>query len=97
MSVTHNQAASSINKGEEDTLQRLLRAVALLQARIQQRQQEANKRHRQTEERHTEAMKVVEQREDELRWQIATMKATTEKPRGTMTKTTIVQALWTTV
>ncbi|RDX82671.1 hypothetical protein CR513_36511, partial [Mucuna pruriens] len=84
MLVTRNQA-SSTNEGEEDTLQRLLRAVASLQAcsdeqsrlsaEAEQRQAEAEERHRQAEERHLEAMRMVESREEELRQQIAAFKA----------------------
>ncbi|RDX93805.1 hypothetical protein CR513_23894, partial [Mucuna pruriens] len=74
MLVTRNQA-SSTNEGEEDTLQRLLKVVASLQARsdeqsrlnakVEQRQDEAEERHRQAEEHHLEAMRMAEQREEE--------------------------------
>ncbi|RDX78857.1 hypothetical protein CR513_40798, partial [Mucuna pruriens] len=84
MPVTRNQA-SSTNEGEEDTLQRLLRVVATLQARsdeqsrlsaeAEQRQAEAEECHHQVEERHLEAMRMAELREEELRQQIAALKA----------------------
>ncbi|RDX76124.1 hypothetical protein CR513_43918, partial [Mucuna pruriens] len=81
MSVIRNQV-SSTNEGEEDTLQRLLMAVALLQAQAEQRQAEAEEPHRQAEERHLEAMRMAKQREEELRQQIVVMKATTAEKRG---------------
>ncbi|RDY01555.1 hypothetical protein CR513_15104, partial [Mucuna pruriens] len=86
MPITRNQA-SSTNEGE-DTLQRLLRGVTSLQARsdeqsrlsveAEQRQAEAEERYRLVEERHLEAMKVAEQREEELRQQIAALRAASE-------------------
>ncbi|RDX63853.1 hypothetical protein CR513_57664, partial [Mucuna pruriens] len=88
MPITRNQA-SSTNEGEEDTLQRLLRAVASLQARsdeqsrlsaeAEQRHAEAEERHRQAEERHLDAMRVAEKREEELRQQIAALRAARER------------------
>ncbi|RDX80343.1 hypothetical protein CR513_39123, partial [Mucuna pruriens] len=69
MPITRNQA-SSTNEGEEDMLQRLLRTVAQLQARSDEHSRlsaEAETRHRLAEERHAEATKMVEQREEELR------------------------------
>ncbi|RDX86854.1 hypothetical protein CR513_31759, partial [Mucuna pruriens] len=84
MPITRNQA-SSTNEGEEDTLQRLLCAVASLQARsdeqsrlsaeVEQRQAEAEERHHHAEERHQQAMRMAELREEELRQQIAALKA----------------------
>ncbi|RDY11319.1 hypothetical protein CR513_04042, partial [Mucuna pruriens] len=84
MPITRNQA-SSTNEGEEDTLQRLLQAVASLQARsdeqsrlsmeAEQRQAEAEERYRQEETRHLSAMRAAEQREGELRQQIAALQA----------------------
>ncbi|RDX92036.1 hypothetical protein CR513_25897, partial [Mucuna pruriens] len=80
MPITRNQA-SSTNEGEEDMLQRLLRTVAQLQARSDEHSKltaEAETRHRLAEERHAEAMKMAEQREEELRRQIASLKARNE-------------------
>ncbi|RDX70459.1 hypothetical protein CR513_50293, partial [Mucuna pruriens] len=83
MPVTRNQA-SSTNEGEEDTLQRLLRVVASLQARsdepsrlsaeAEQRHAEAEERHRLAEERHLDAMRAAEKREEELCQQIAALR-----------------------
>ncbi|RDY14487.1 hypothetical protein CR513_00444, partial [Mucuna pruriens] len=88
MSITRNQA-SSTNEGEEDTLQRLLRAVASLQARSDEqsrlsaeaelRHAEAEERHRLAEERHLDAMRAAERREEELRQQIAALRAAKER------------------
>ncbi|RDX58414.1 hypothetical protein CR513_62271, partial [Mucuna pruriens] len=67
MPVTRNQA-SSTNEGEEDTLQRLLRAVATLQERSDEQSRlnaEAEQRHAEVEQRHAEAEerhKLVEER-----------------------------------
>ncbi|RDX90529.1 hypothetical protein CR513_27600, partial [Mucuna pruriens] len=82
MSITRNQA-SSTNEGEEDMLQRLLRTVAQLQAQSDEHSRlsaEAETRHRLAEERHAEAMRIAEQREEELRRQIANLKARNEQP-----------------
>ncbi|RDX82114.1 hypothetical protein CR513_37137, partial [Mucuna pruriens] len=67
MPVTRNQANSTI-KGDEDTLQRLLRAMASLHersgehsrlsAKAIRRQWEAEERHRLAEEQYTEALKM---------------------------------------
>ncbi|RDX98500.1 hypothetical protein CR513_18558, partial [Mucuna pruriens] len=85
MPVTRNQA-SSTNEGEEDMLQRLLRTVAQLQARSEEHSRlsaEVETRHRLAEERHAEAMRMAEQREEELRRQIASMQARNEQePEG---------------
>ncbi|RDX70211.1 hypothetical protein CR513_50573, partial [Mucuna pruriens] len=88
MPITRNQA-SSTNEGEEDTLQRLLRAVASLQARSDEqsrlsaeaelRHAEAEERHRQAEERHLNAVRAAESREEELRRQIAALKTARER------------------
>ncbi|RDY05219.1 hypothetical protein CR513_10970, partial [Mucuna pruriens] len=88
MSITRNQA-SSTNEGEEDTLQRLLCAVASLQARSDEqsrlsaeaelRHAEAEERHRLAEERHLDAMRAAERREEELRQQIAALRAAEER------------------
>ncbi|RDX90197.1 hypothetical protein CR513_27964, partial [Mucuna pruriens] len=97
MPITRNQA-SSTNEGEEDTLQRLLRAVASLQARSDEqsrlsaeaelRHAEAEERHRLAEERHLDAMKVAENREEELRQQIAALRVAREREEepGEMTQ-----------
>ncbi|RDX84075.1 hypothetical protein CR513_34932, partial [Mucuna pruriens] len=81
-----HRRASSTNEGEEDTLQRLLRTVAQLQARSEEHSRlsaEAETRHRLAEERHAKAMKMAEQREEELRRQIASMQARNEQePEG---------------
>ncbi|RDX71037.1 hypothetical protein CR513_49659, partial [Mucuna pruriens] len=92
MPVTRNQAASSTSDGEEDTLQRLLQAVASLQAcseeqsrlsaEAEQRQIEAEERDKEAEERHRETLRMAKQREEELRHQLAAVKATIEKPVG---------------
>ncbi|RDX70498.1 hypothetical protein CR513_50249, partial [Mucuna pruriens] len=84
MPITRNQE-SSTNEGEEDTLQRLLRIVASLQARsneqswlnaeAEQRQAEVEERYRWAEECHLEAIKMAEQREEELHQQITMLKA----------------------
>ncbi|RDY02680.1 hypothetical protein CR513_13823, partial [Mucuna pruriens] len=66
MSVTRNQAASSTNEKEEDTLQQLL-------------QKEAKERHKLAEERYKETLKIAKECEEELRRQLATAKATGEK------------------
>ncbi|RDX99077.1 hypothetical protein CR513_17926, partial [Mucuna pruriens] len=85
MPITRNQA-SSTNEGEEDMLQRLLRTVTQLQARSEEHSMlsaEAENRHKQVEERHAEAMKMAEQREEELRKQIASMRVRSEQePEG---------------
>ncbi|RDX83582.1 hypothetical protein CR513_35485, partial [Mucuna pruriens] len=63
-------------------LQRLLRTVAQLQARSDEHSRlsaEAETRHRLAEERHAEAMKMTKQREEELRQQIASLKARNEQ------------------
>ncbi|RDX85858.1 hypothetical protein CR513_32885, partial [Mucuna pruriens] len=83
MLVTHNQAVNSSNGEEEDTLQRILRAVASLQARsdeqirlnveAEQRQMEADERHKKVEVRHMDDLKA------------AIVKAIVEKPRGAVT------------
>ncbi|RDX65931.1 hypothetical protein CR513_55361, partial [Mucuna pruriens] len=88
MPITRNQA-SSTNEGEEDTLQRLLRAVASLQARSDKqsrlsaeaelRHAEAEERHRLVEERHLDAMRAAERREEELRQQIAALRTAKER------------------
>ncbi|RDX80907.1 hypothetical protein CR513_38473, partial [Mucuna pruriens] len=88
MPITRNQA-SSTNEGEEDILQRLLRAVASLQARSDEqsrlsaeaelRHAEAEERHRLAEERHLDAMRAAERREEELRQQIAALRAAEER------------------
>ncbi|RDY08233.1 hypothetical protein CR513_07565, partial [Mucuna pruriens] len=88
MPITRNQA-SSTNEGEEDTLQRLLRAIASLQARsdeqsclsaeAEQRHTEAEERHRLAEERHLDAMRAAEKREEELCQQIAALRAAGER------------------
>ncbi|RDX66332.1 hypothetical protein CR513_54908, partial [Mucuna pruriens] len=80
---------SSTNEGEEDTLQRLFRAVASLKARsdeqsrlsveAEQRHVEAEERHRRAEERHLDAMRAAERREVELRQQIAALRAEKER------------------
>ncbi|RDX61759.1 hypothetical protein CR513_59986, partial [Mucuna pruriens] len=80
MPITRNQA-NSTNEGEEYTLQRLLRAVASLQARSDEQSTlsaEAEERHKQAEQRHLEAMKMAEMRE-ELRRQLARFKAVEER------------------
>ncbi|RDX92745.1 hypothetical protein CR513_25084, partial [Mucuna pruriens] len=69
-------------------LQRLLQAVASLQARseehsrlsveAEQRQMEAEERHKLVKERHIEAIRMVEEREGEL------LKAIVEKPTRSM-------------
>ncbi|RDX99757.1 hypothetical protein CR513_17151, partial [Mucuna pruriens] len=102
MPITRNQA-SSTNKGEEDTLQRLLRVVASLQersdeqsrlnAKAEQRQAKAEERYRLVEERHLEAMKMAERREEELRQQIATFK-TTERQNPTPREENSIQPFW---
>ncbi|RDY06098.1 hypothetical protein CR513_09969, partial [Mucuna pruriens] len=88
MPITRNQA-SSTNEGEEDTLQRLLRAVASLQARsdeqsrlsvkVEQRHAKAKERCRRVEERHLDAMRAAKRREEELRQQIAAIRAEKER------------------
>ncbi|RDX96594.1 hypothetical protein CR513_20733, partial [Mucuna pruriens] len=88
MPITRNQA-SSTNEGEKDTLQRLLRAVASLQARSDEqsrlsaeaelRHAEAEERHHLVEERHLSAMRAAERREEELRQQIAALKTAEEQ------------------
>ncbi|RDX60997.1 hypothetical protein CR513_60820, partial [Mucuna pruriens] len=86
--MTRNQV-SSTNEGDEDTLQRLLRAVASLQARSDEQSWfsvKAEERHRQAEERHLETMRMAEQREEELRQQIALMKAAEVERRGTVVR-----------
>ncbi|RDX90526.1 hypothetical protein CR513_27597, partial [Mucuna pruriens] len=83
MPITRNQA-SSTNEGEEDMLQRLLRTVAQLQAWSDEHSKlsaEAKMRHRLVEERHAEAMRIVEQREEELQRQIANLKARNEQDK----------------
>ncbi|RDX82776.1 hypothetical protein CR513_36394, partial [Mucuna pruriens] len=70
MPMTCNQVASSSNGEEEDTLQRLLRAVAFLQAHsnkqtrlnaeAEQRQMEAEERHRKAEARKATVAKLGE-------------------------------------
>ncbi|RDX69226.1 hypothetical protein CR513_51688, partial [Mucuna pruriens] len=70
---------SSTNEGEEDTFDKQSR----LSVEAEQRQVEVEERYRQAEEHHLEAMKVVEQREDELHLQIAMMKAASERLKGT--------------
>ncbi|RDX63496.1 hypothetical protein CR513_58071, partial [Mucuna pruriens] len=95
MPVTRNQAASSTNESEEDILQRLLLAVAFLQARseeqsrlsaeAEQRQMEVEERHRLAEERFKETLKLAEQREEELHHQLAAVRATVKKPAGSPT------------
>ncbi|RDX61807.1 hypothetical protein CR513_59925, partial [Mucuna pruriens] len=82
MLITRNQA-SSTNKGEEDTLQKLLRVVDLLQVHsdeqsilsteAEQRRVEAKERHRLAEECHLEAMRMAKRREEDLRRQIAAL------------------------
>ncbi|RDX88249.1 hypothetical protein CR513_30187, partial [Mucuna pruriens] len=84
MPITRNKA-SSTNEGEEDTLQRLLHAVASLQARsdehaeAEQRHAEAEERHRLAEERHLDAMRAAKKRKEELRQQIAALRAARER------------------
>ncbi|RDX64040.1 hypothetical protein CR513_57450, partial [Mucuna pruriens] len=88
MPITRNQA-SFMNEGEEDTLQRLLRAVASLQERSDEQSRlsaeaelkhaEAEERHRLAEERHLDAIRAAERREEELRQQIAALRAAKEQ------------------
>ncbi|RDY07417.1 hypothetical protein CR513_08479, partial [Mucuna pruriens] len=102
MTVTRNQA-SSTNEGEKDTLQRLLRIVASLQApsdeqsqlnaEVEQRQAEAEERYHLVEECHLEAMKMAERREEELHQQIAVLK-TTERQNPTPREENSVQPFW---
>ncbi|RDX69753.1 hypothetical protein CR513_51099, partial [Mucuna pruriens] len=76
MPITRNQA-SSTNEGEEDTLQRLLHTVASLQARSDEQSRlstEAERRYRQAEERHTEALRRAQEREEELQRQLEAVK-----------------------
>ncbi|RDX93431.1 hypothetical protein CR513_24311, partial [Mucuna pruriens] len=80
MPITRKQA-SSTNEGEEDTLQRLLRPVALLQVRSNEQSRlsaEAKERHCMVEECHLEAIRAVERREEELHQQISAVKARDE-------------------
>ncbi|RDX65555.1 hypothetical protein CR513_55780, partial [Mucuna pruriens] len=91
MPITRNQA-SSTNEGDEDTLQRLLWAVASLQVRsdeqsrlsaeAKQRHAEAKERYRQAEERHLDAMKAAKRREEELHQQIASLRAANERDQA---------------
>ncbi|RDX88964.1 hypothetical protein CR513_29375, partial [Mucuna pruriens] len=95
MPITRNQA-SSTNEGEEDMLQRLLRTVAQLQARSDEHSRlsaEAETRHRLAEERHAEAMRMAEQREEELRRQIASLK-TRNKQEQEVKGEGLAQPLW---
>ncbi|RDX92430.1 hypothetical protein CR513_25449, partial [Mucuna pruriens] len=95
MPITRNQA-SSTNEGEEDMLQRLLRTVVQLQARSDEHSRlsaEAETRHRLVEERHAEAMKMAEQREEELRQQIASLKARNEQEQEVRGEH-LAQPLW---
>ncbi|RDX95130.1 hypothetical protein CR513_22389, partial [Mucuna pruriens] len=95
MPITRNQA-SSTNEGEEDMLQRLLRTVAQLQARSDEHSRlsaEAETRHRLAEERHAEAMKMAEQREEKLKQQIASLKARNEQEQE-MRGEHLAQPLW---
>ncbi|RDX81469.1 hypothetical protein CR513_37854, partial [Mucuna pruriens] len=81
MPITRNQA-SSTNEGEEDMLQRLVRTVAQLQAQSDEHSRlnvEAETRHRLAEERHAEAMRIAEQREEELRLGTSRSKKCEEK------------------
>ncbi|RDX93068.1 hypothetical protein CR513_24711, partial [Mucuna pruriens] len=57
---------------------------------------EAEERHRLVKERHMEALRAVEEREEELRHQLATMKATMEKLGGVAASPTTggTQAFW---
>ncbi|RDY09023.1 hypothetical protein CR513_06682, partial [Mucuna pruriens] len=78
MSVTRNHA-SSTNGGEEDALQRLLHTVASLQARSDEQSrlsEEAERRYRLAEERHLEALKRAQEREEELQRQLKAIKGT---------------------
>ncbi|RDY12868.1 hypothetical protein CR513_02297, partial [Mucuna pruriens] len=71
-----------------------LLAVASLQARneeqsklsaeAEQRQMEAKERHRMVEERYKEMLRMAEEREEELWRQLAVVKATIEKPAGSL-------------
>ncbi|RDY04872.1 hypothetical protein CR513_11351, partial [Mucuna pruriens] len=95
MPITRNQA-SSTNEGEEDMLQRLMRTVAQLQARSEEHSRlsaEAETRHRLAEERHAEALKMAEQREEELKRQIANLRTRNEQePEGRGEH--VAQPLW---
>ncbi|RDX91006.1 hypothetical protein CR513_27077, partial [Mucuna pruriens] len=85
----YEESSKFTNEGEEDMLQRLLRAVASLQAQsdkqsrlsaeVEQRYAEAEERHRQAKERHLDAMRAAEKREEELRQQIAALKEARER------------------
>ncbi|RDX80410.1 hypothetical protein CR513_39042, partial [Mucuna pruriens] len=95
MPITRNQA-SSTNEGEEDMLQRLLRTVAQLQARSDEHSRlsaEAETRHRLAKEHHAEAMKMAEQREEELRRRIASLKARDEQEQEVRGEH-VAQPLW---
>ncbi|RDX61811.1 hypothetical protein CR513_59919, partial [Mucuna pruriens] len=77
-------------------LQRLLRTVAQLQARSDEHSRlsvEAKTRHRLAEERHAEVMKMAEQREEELRRQIASLKMRNEQEQEGRGKH-VAQPLW---
>ncbi|RDY03211.1 hypothetical protein CR513_13235, partial [Mucuna pruriens] len=63
------------------------------QAKAEQRQAEAEERHRQAEECHLEAMRMAEQREEELRQQIVALKAADRRELATR-EGTAVQAFW---
>ncbi|RDX83257.1 hypothetical protein CR513_35850, partial [Mucuna pruriens] len=95
MSITRNQA-SSTNEGDEDMLQRLMRTVAQLQARSEEHSRlsaEAETRHRLAEEQHAEAVKMAEQREEELGRQIANLRTRNEQePEGRGEH--VAQPLW---
>ncbi|RDX84643.1 hypothetical protein CR513_34276, partial [Mucuna pruriens] len=102
MLVTRNQATSSSNGEEEDTLQWLLQTVASLQARndeqtrlnagVEQRQMEAKERHKKAGVRHMEDLKAASKRDAKLRRQLAVI----EKLGGAATplSTLSTQAFW---
>ncbi|RDX73338.1 hypothetical protein CR513_47076, partial [Mucuna pruriens] len=55
---------------------------------------EVEERHRQAEERHLKAMKMVEQMEEELRQQLTAMKVDVEKAEGPVRSMVDTHAFW---